>query len=466
MLILILTILAGGTQAGYLYQKPTIPFELPARERVNVLNQKTANEITFQSHGSAVSYSVPFEDYHYLKHHKAEYHNSPYNDPHATHDSTVLQKIVQQSKNAYAKPNEVIRQPVLIPNQNVNNEDNIAIVQNVIQQSENVFAKPNVVLREPELISNQNVHNKGNVAIVQNVIQQSENSLVKPDVVPSEPILSSNQNINNEDNVVIVHNLIRELENAFAKPDIVPREPVSIPNQNVNTEDNVAIVQNVIQELESGFAKPDEVPSDPTLISNQNINHDGNVAIVQNVIQQSESSFATNAPINNQLLNFPDNRAIIQNTVQSEATYFQPDVRDNVEPIVTKDIYFHVPPPDIEEIPVYRPPVPPKKIYKIIFIKVPNQESANTIQLRQAFYNRIAPVEDKTLIYVLVKRPEPVQVLPLPPKPVPSEHEVFFVNYRAQKISAPLPEHGNLLQENTDLNVGPILQPGLVNGKR
>ncbi|CAK1588167.1 unnamed protein product [Parnassius mnemosyne] len=445
--ILIFTILAGGTQAGYLYQKPAIPFELPARERVNVLNQKTANEIIFQSHGSAVSYSVPFEDYHFLKHHKAEYHNSPYNDPHATHDSTVLQKIVQQSENTYAKPNAVSSEPVLIPNQNVPTEGNIAIEQNVIQPSENVFAKPNIVLREPVLIPNQNVNNEGNVAVVQNVIHT--------DVVSNEPVLSVNQNVNNEGDAAIVQNLIQQLENAFAKPDIVPNEPILIPNQNVNNEGNVAIIQNLIQQLQSGFAKPDELPSD------------GNVAIVQNVIQQTESSFANNAPINNQLASITDNHAVIQNTIQqSEAAYLQPDVRDTVEPTITKHIYFHVPPPDIEEIPVYRPPVPPKKIYKIIFVKVPNQESANTVQLQQALYNRIAPVEEKTLIYVLANRPEPVQVLPLPPKPKPSEHEVFFVKYRANKISAPLPEPGNLLQENTDLNVEPILQPGLVNGKR
>lgn len=72
---------------------------------------------------------------------------------------------------------------------------------------------------------------------------------------------------------------------------------------------------------------------------------------------------------------------------------------------VRKDIYLHVPPPDFDE-PAIAPNVvvPPsvnQKHYKILFIKAPS--------FKQPAISIPAPApqdEEKTLVYVLVKKPE------------------------------------------------------------
>ncbi|CAK1554071.1 unnamed protein product [Leptosia nina] len=88
-------------------------------------------------------------------------------------------------------------------------------------------------------------------------------------------------------------------------------------------------------------------------------------------------------------------------------------------PVVTKHIYFHVPPTDTEEYVRVTPPQP-RKAYKILFITLPTQKQ-NTIANRK---------EEKTLIYVLVQKPEDGHFLQQPPKL--SEHEVVFVKYRGR----------------------------------
>ncbi len=72
---------------------------------------------------------------------------------------------------------------------------------------------------------------------------------------------------------------------------------------------------------------------------------------------------------------------------------------------------------------------PPRKHYKIVFIKAPTAPppTAPTIEL---------PPQDeqKTLIYVLVKKPEeqPEINIPTPAPTKPSKPEVYFIRYKTQ----------------------------------
>ncbi|XP_060809620.1 probable H/ACA ribonucleoprotein complex subunit 1 [Amyelois transitella] len=103
-------------------------------------------------------------------------------------------------------------------------------------------------------------------------------------------------------------------------------------------------------------------------------------------------------------------------------------------PLVQKHIYVHVPPPEPVEQRAPRIPAvaPPQKHYKIIFIKAPTPPTP------------VAPIipvqpqnEEKTLVYVLVKKPEeqPDIVIPTPAPTQPSKPEVYFIKYQTQKES-------------------------------
>lgn len=101
-------------------------------------------------------------------------------------------------------------------------------------------------------------------------------------------------------------------------------------------------------------------------------------------------------------------------------------------PIVHKHVYVHVPPPD-NEYPAARKPIhvpPPQKHYKIVFIKAPTPPTptAPVIPAQQQD-------EQKTLIYVLVKKPEdqPDIVIPTPAPTQPAKPEVYFIRYKTQK---------------------------------
>ncbi|KAH8401437.1 hypothetical protein KR009_005453 [Drosophila setifemur] len=102
------------------------------------------------------------------------------------------------------------------------------------------------------------------------------------------------------------------------------------------------------------------------------------------------------------------------------------------EAIVTKNVYVHVPPEEPEFYPAASPiqTAVPKKHYKIIFIKAPNPPAP----VRQVLP---PPVQDehKTLVYVLVKKPEEQQpvILPAPEPTEPSKPEVYFIKYKQQQ---------------------------------
>ncbi|XP_050071701.1 uncharacterized protein LOC126559570 [Anopheles maculipalpis] len=102
--------------------------------------------------------------------------------------------------------------------------------------------------------------------------------------------------------------------------------------------------------------------------------------------------------------------------------------------IIQKHIYVHVPPPEPEEVRVQRPIqlAAPQKHYKIIFIKAPSAPSYQAPQIPIQPQN-----EEKTLVYVLVKKPDEQQdiVIPTPAPTQPSKPEVYFIKYKTQKES-------------------------------
>ncbi|CAH2086494.1 unnamed protein product [Euphydryas editha] len=117
------------------------------------------------------------------------------------------------------------------------------------------------------------------------------------------------------------------------------------------------------------------------------------------------------------------------------------------QPIVHKHVYVHVPPPD-NELPAIRKPIyvpPPQKHYKIVFIKAPTPPTPTAPVIPVQPQN-----EEKTLVYVLVKKPEPQPeiVIPTPAPTQPSKPEVYFIRYKTQKqegypaAAPPAPQYG------------------------
>lgn len=134
-----------------------------------------------------------------------------------------------------------------------------------------------------------------------------------------------------------------------------------------------------------------------------------------------------------------------QQQYQQPSTQYQPPVyqtsaqtatqyntaQASQEPIITKHFYVHAAPEDPEEetgprfIPVGRP----RKTYKIIFIKTP------TYGLKSQIIPVLPQNEEKTIVYVLSKKPtfdQNIQ-LPEPAATEPTKPEVFFVKYKTQE---------------------------------
>jgi hypothetical protein len=136
-----------------------------------------------------------------------------------------------------------------------------------------------------------------------------------------------------------------------------------------------------------------------------------------------------------------------------------------LEPEITKSVFVHLPPENDNEIPQPQvlPVQPPKKHYKIIFIKAPEPPKFN------------APIippqpqdEHKTLVYVLVKKPDEQQQieLPAPEATPPSKPEVYFIKYKQNEkppLSSygppPLPEYGPPPTSSSNGNVDSNYNP-------
>ncbi|CAG9773137.1 unnamed protein product [Ceutorhynchus assimilis] len=100
---------------------------------------------------------------------------------------------------------------------------------------------------------------------------------------------------------------------------------------------------------------------------------------------------------------------------------------------VSKHLYFFSAPEQEDEVIEAKydlPAVPAKKTYKIIFIKAPAYKNQGTIVVPPPPQN-----EEKTLVYVLVKKPEgqPKIHFKEAAPTQPTKPEVFFIKYKTQK---------------------------------
>ncbi|GAB0088815.1 extensin [Sergentomyia squamirostris] len=103
--------------------------------------------------------------------------------------------------------------------------------------------------------------------------------------------------------------------------------------------------------------------------------------------------------------------------------------------IISKNIYIHVPPEEPAEIqPSQRIEVPTqKKHYKVIFIKAPTPPAPTAPVIPAQIQD-----EHKTLVYVLVKKPESQPQVVVPPvvPTEPSKPEVYFIKYKQDPTPA------------------------------
>lgn len=122
-------------------------------------------------------------------------------------------------------------------------------------------------------------------------------------------------------------------------------------------------------------------------------------------------------------------QASYQTATQSGAHYNS--IKSPQEPIVTKHFYVHSAPeePEEETGPRFIPIGQSQKTYKIIFIKAPSYN------LKSQVIPVLPQNQEKTIVYVLSKKPEFDQTVQLPePTPTePSKPEVFFVKYKTQE---------------------------------
>lgn len=103
--------------------------------------------------------------------------------------------------------------------------------------------------------------------------------------------------------------------------------------------------------------------------------------------------------------------------------------------LIQKHIYVHVPPPEPE---VVRPQQQiqagvAQKHYKIIFIKAPSPPTPSAAQIALAQQN-----QEKTIVYVLVKKPDEIGDIAIPtvPPTQPSKPEVYFIKYKTAHSGA------------------------------
>lgn len=124
---------------------------------------------------------------------------------------------------------------------------------------------------------------------------------------------------------------------------------------------------------------------------------------------------------------------------EEDTNYDYPSISGYENPGITfvhKHIYVHVPPPELEEEHQETKPIsvpPNEKHYKIIFIKAPNPPVPTVPVIPPLPVN-----EEKTIVYVLVKKPDeaPKITVPTAAPTLPSKPEVYFIRYKSNKVSS------------------------------
>lgn len=145
------------------------------------------------------------------------------------------------------------------------------------------------------------------------------------------------------------------------------------------------------------------------------------------------SSYDTGAGLNggSLLQSYQGSQATGQQYASQSTSAQSYNAAQQLPPIVTKSFYVHAAPDDPEENvgPRFVQVGRARKNYKVIFIKAPTYGSSS----------QIIPIlpqnEEKTIVYVLSKKPELNQQIQIPEQPVtePSKPEVFFIKYKNQE---------------------------------
>ncbi|XP_037940525.1 keratin, type I cytoskeletal 9 [Teleopsis dalmanni] len=104
-------------------------------------------------------------------------------------------------------------------------------------------------------------------------------------------------------------------------------------------------------------------------------------------------------------------------------------IQNNQPPIVTKHFYVHSAPEDHDEQQIVRyvNVGRPQQNYRVVFINAPSSSAA-----KAKIIANVAPVEDKTAIYVLSKKSNELDVSAevVTPAPVNNKPDVFFIKYK------------------------------------
>lgn len=209
----------------------------------------------------------------------------------------------------------------------------------------------------------------------------------------------------------------------------------SSPNNNVKHVDfGVASGDFLSHRTDNTFS----ISSAPTSNDHQHQytdNNSANIAIVGTTIIPAEDSNSRSI-VNTGTFSTAGNRKTqsanaLTTTVgltKARTSLVQPS---QLPPIITKSFYFEAAPeePEEQQAPRFVSIGRAQKNYKVIFIKAPSY----------GLNSQIIPVlpqnEDKTIIYVLSKKPEFNQDIELPPVPTtePTKPEIFFIKYKSDQ---------------------------------
>ncbi|XP_045483609.1 uncharacterized protein LOC123688905 [Harmonia axyridis] len=135
--------------------------------------------------------------------------------------------------------------------------------------------------------------------------------------------------------------------------------------------------------------------------------------------------------------------------------YQQVEVKNNQKSETTKSVYFYEAPEEPEPIRQRKIiQLPPQKTnYKLLFIKAPSAPEPQPIEIPTQVLN-----QEKTRVYVLVKKPETEQQVRIVagPTPKPEKPEVFYIKYKtreeAEKAIKEAQEGASLGQESISVN--------------
>ncbi|CAH2218010.1 jg23543, partial [Pararge aegeria aegeria] len=364
--------LLQSAQGGYEYPKPSIPFELP-----NVALQDTGVEILKENNidKSTVSYSLPHSDYPYLQQHENE-------------------EIIQGGQNA---KEVAVSQSSSIAEYNANPQPLLSVNQLISNIKNNVPPLVNLLNSE----YTQNIRENGGLEYLEqnNVIPQANFNINQ---APSftENILP--QSLKNPKIELQLHEHSGDVQHIQ-------------PPENVN---------NVIKSIELPILNLRD-------ISAQSNSNNLNEQILN--FQDNQNIFLPNINVEPPSLHYQGTQATISeelSLLNSQLNSLSLQTLNVAAPAITKSIYYHVPPPDLNEPPALPAVLPPRKIYKIIFIKAPTYDNLYNQQLQTALNSNLAPVEENTVIYVLTKKPELPEQVVIPQPMKVSEHEVLYVQYK------------------------------------